>query len=97
MEELINWFQKQLDIHACGSEAEETEASKLIDLAHEEEFKHNIGFSLVKLHVHGFVIFGKQFKWDPHLAFIIGKGILKQFQRWSRVRAKGNKRQAFWL
>ena len=92
MEALINWFQKQLDIHACGSEAEEIEASKLIDLAHEEEFKHNIGFSLLKLHVHGFVIFGKQFKWDPHLIFksginglwwhyydIIGKGILKQF------------------
>ena len=59
---LINWFQKQLDIHACGSEAEETETIKLIDPAPEEEFKHNIGFNLVKLHVHGIVIFGKQFK-----------------------------------
>ena len=78
MEALINWFQKQLDIHACGSEAEETEASKLIDLAHEEEFKHNIGFSLVKLHVHSIVMHGKQLKGAHTWLLQLEKGILVQ-------------------
>ena len=51
---------KQLDIHACGREVEETEANKLIDPAREEEINHNIGgFSLIGVHVHGIAIYGK--------------------------------------
>ena len=54
---------KQLDIHVCGREDEETEASKLIDPAREEEINHKInGFSLIGVHVHGIAIYGKQFK-----------------------------------
>ena len=53
---------KQLDIHACGSEAEE-EGNELIDPAREEEINHNIGgFCLIGVHMHGIAVNGKQFK-----------------------------------
>ena len=62
----INWFWKQLDIHAYGSEIKETKASKLIDPTREKEIKRNIGgFSLIGVHVHGITKYEKQFKGAP--------------------------------